>query len=183
MKEDRYDNIEYNDSWESVPVVRAEPVQEYEEDAEDVEEDFRENEDSGHQKGTYTEFFKERRSAQNPQPVIKLQFLLAIIAVAAAFILKSLGGDIYASVNKWYFDNLNNSLIVTLSDITKGDDFTEAPTEKATLQEEKTQQKPTAQLQAEEAGQKSQNPTETQSTEALTHASAAPTEATTREEQ
>ena len=167
MKEDRYDNIEYNDSWESVPVVRAEPVQEYEEYEEDAEEDFRENEDSGHQKGTYTEFFKERRSAQNPQP----------------FILKSLGGDIYASVNKWYFDNLNNSLIVTLSDITKGDDFTEAPTEKATLQEEKTQQKPTAQLQAEEAGQKSQNPTETQSTEALTHASAAPTEAATREEQ
>ena len=167
MKEDRYDNIEYNDSWESVPVVRAEPVQEYEEDA---EEDFRENEDSGHQKGTYTEFFKERRSVQNPQTVIKLQFLLAIIAVAAAFILKSLGGDIYASVNKWYFDNLNNSLIVTLSDITKGDDFTEAPTEKATLQ-------------AEEAGQKSQNSTETQSTEALTHASAAPTEAATREEQ
>lgn len=180
MKEDRYDNIEYNDSWESVPVVRAEPVQEYEENA---EEDFRENEDSGHQKGTYTEFFKERRSVQNPQTVIKLQFLLAIIAVAAAFILKSLGGDIYASVNKWYFDNLNNSLIVTLSDITKGDDFTEAPTEKATLQEEKTQQKPTAQLPAEEAGQESQIPTETQSTEALTHASAAPTEAAAREEQ
>lgn len=180
MKEDRYDNIEYNDSWESVPVVRAEPVQEYEEDA---EEDFRENEDSGHQKGTYTEFFKERRSAQNPQPVIKLQFLLAIIAVAAAFILKSLGGDIYASVNKWYFDNLNNSLIVTLSDITKGDDFTEAPTEKATLQEEKTQQKAAAQLPTETTGQESQNPTETQSTEAPTYASAASTEAATQEEQ
>lgn len=180
MKEDRYDNIEYNDSWESVPVVRAEPVQEYEEDE---EEDFREDEDLGQEKGTYTEFFKERRSVQNPQTVIKLQFLLAIIAVAVAFILKSLGGDIYASVNKWYFENLNNSLIVTLSDITKGDDFTETPTEKATLQEEKTQQKPTAQLPAEEVGQESQNPTETQSTEALTHASAAPTEAAAREEQ
>lgn len=180
MKEDRYDNIEYNDSWESVPVVRAEPVQEYEEDA---EEDFRENEDSGHQKGTYTEFFKERRSAQNPQTVIKLQFLLAIIAVAAAFILKILGGDIYASVNKWYFDNLNNSLIVTLSEITKGGDFTEAPTEKATLQEEKAQQKAAAQLPTETTGQESQNPTEAQSTEALTYASAAPTEAATREEQ
>lgn len=180
MKEDRYDNIEYNDSWESVPVVRAEPVQEYEEDE---EEDFRENEDSGQEKGTHTEFFKERRSVQNPQTVIKLQFLLAIIAVAAAFILKSLGGDIYASVNKWYFDNLNNSLIVTLSDITKGDDFTEAPTEKATLKEEKAQQKVTTQLPTETTGQKSQNPTETQSTEALTHASAAPTEAAAREEQ
>ena len=48
MKEDRYDNIEYNDSWESVPVVRAEPVQEYEEDAENAEEDFRENASKRH---------------------------------------------------------------------------------------------------------------------------------------
>lgn len=180
MKEDRYDNIEYNDSWESVPVVRAEPVQEYEENA---EEDFQEDEDSGQEKGTYTEFFNKRKSVQNPQPVIKLQFLLAIIAIAAAFILKNFGGDIYASVNKWYFDNLNDSLIVTLSDITKGGDFTEEPTEKATLKEEGAQQKLATQLPTETTGQESQNPTGTQSTEAVTDAPAAPTEATVPQEE
>ena len=108
---------------------------------------------------------------------------MAIIAVAAAFILKNFGGDIYASVNKWYFDNLNDSLIVTLSDITKGGDFTEAPTEKATLKEEEAQQKVATQLPTETTGQESQNPTEAQSTEAVTDAPAAPTEATVPQEE
>lgn len=116
MKSERYDSIEYSDEWESVPVVRAEPLTTqygYDEDSDDYEEDY--DTYSG-QSNSYKMFtdVKPREKESNPQPVIKLQFLLAFLVLATAFILKSYGGELYTTVSNWYFENLNNSLVVTM---------------------------------------------------------------------
>lgn len=116
MQSERYDNIEYNDEWESVPVVRAEAVTtnyDYDSDLEEYEEDY--DTYSGQSDG-YKNFTYERpeKKESNPQPVIKLQFLLAFLVLATGFILKNYGGELYANVSNWYFENLNNSLVVTM---------------------------------------------------------------------
>lgn len=118
MQSERYDNIEYNDEWESIPVVRAEPLtSQYDYDNEEDEDDYEEDYDtySGQSEG-YRSFedIKPKKTESTPQPVIKLQFLLAFLVLASAFILKNYGGDLYTTVSQWYFDNLNNSLIVTM---------------------------------------------------------------------
>ncbi|MEE1283221.1 MAG: hypothetical protein UHK60_13375 [Acutalibacteraceae bacterium] len=116
MQSERYDNIEYNDEWESVPVVRAESVTtnyDYDNDLDEYEEDY--DTYSGQSDG-YKNFTYERQEKKesNPQPVIKLQFLLAFLVLATGFILKNYGGELYATVSNWYFENLNNSLVVTM---------------------------------------------------------------------
>lgn len=117
MKSERYDSIEYNDDWESIPVVRAEPVSSYYDNDNNEEDDYEEDYDtySGQGEGYRTfEDIKSKKTDTTPQPVIKLQFLLAFIVLALAFVLKSYGGELYTTISTWYFDNLNNSLIVTL---------------------------------------------------------------------
>ena len=114
MKSERYDSIEYGDEWESVPVVRAEPLTtqyNYDEDSDDYEEDY--DTYSG-QSNSYEIFTDVMPKESNPQPVIKLQFLFAFLVLAIAFILKSYGGELYTTVSNWYFENLNNSLVVTM---------------------------------------------------------------------
>lgn len=116
MKSERYDSIEYSDEWESVPVVRAEPLSsdyDYDEDSDDYDQDY--DTYSGQSDGykIFTDV-KLNEKESNPQPVIKLQFLLAFLVLVAAFILKSYGGELYTTVSSWYFENLNNSLVVTM---------------------------------------------------------------------
>ncbi|MEE0266266.1 MAG: hypothetical protein UD936_11640 [Acutalibacteraceae bacterium] len=108
----RYDNIEYNDEWQSVPVVRAEPIA-YDYDELDNEEDY--DTYSG-QDNDYKAFKKpDKKKTGTPQPVIKLQFMLSIAVLLLAFVLKNYGGSLYTTVSQWYFENLNNSLVVTMN--------------------------------------------------------------------
>lgn len=134
MQSERYDSIEYNDEWESIPVVRAEPVGSHYDYEHDIDEEYDYEEDydtySGQSDG-YRNFedIKPKKTDSTPQPVIKLQFLLAFIILVFAFILKNYGGDLYNTVSQWYFDNLNNSLIVTMK----------SQNEKSTVPEENTE--------------------------------------------
>ncbi len=108
----RYDNIEYNDEWQSVPVVRAEPITDEYDDA-NYEEDY--DTYSG-QSNEYRDFvIAKPKKSGTPQPVIKLQFLLSIVALVLAFVLKNYGGSLYKTISDWYFSNLNNSLVITMN--------------------------------------------------------------------
>lgn len=104
----RYDNIEYNDQWESVPVARAEPIH-IDPDDEDF---YQENED--YQEPINEKSKRKIKEKSSPQPVLKMQILLAILLLATAFILKFLGGEVYTTAKEWYFTNLNNSLVASL---------------------------------------------------------------------
>lgn len=111
----RYDNIEYSDDWESVPVVRAEPVSTY------SEYDDLQNDEMLEQE-IYKRAIKKdkkKKENQNPQPVLKLQIILALLLLATAFLLKSFGGDIYTIAKEWYFTNLNNSIVASVVEDTK----------------------------------------------------------------
>lgn len=45
------------------------------------------------------------------QLLITIQLVLCILAVLAAFALKSIGGEIYETARDWYYTNLNSSAI------------------------------------------------------------------------
>ncbi len=106
----RYDNIEYSDDWESIPIIRAEPVHIYSE-YDDLQDEEIDNQQMNKKAEKKT---KKKKENSNPQPVLKLQIFLAVILLATAFILKTAGGDFYAAAKEWYFTNLNNSLIASL---------------------------------------------------------------------
>lgn len=56
---------------------------------------------------------KKDRNTQR-ELVVVCQLAVCIIIAAAAYIIKSFGGDIYERVRELYYDNLNNSLIIDL---------------------------------------------------------------------
>ena len=103
VTEERYDTIDYEDNWQSVPVVRAKAFEPYE--AFDSEEEYNETDD--------TEPVVKKQLPDIPQPVIKLQFIFSMIVLVAAFLLKNFGGDFYQTVKSFYFDNLNQSVVIT----------------------------------------------------------------------
>ena len=119
MDNERYDNIEYEENWQNVPVTRAEP---FNNEEDEYFSDYDENEDISGGEDAYTKnisFFKRKEGAL-PQPVIKLQLILSVIVILGLFLMKSLGGDFYASAKKWYFENLNKSLVIDFQEINLG---------------------------------------------------------------
>ncbi len=110
MNDERYDNIEYNDNWQSIPVVRATAVDYYEENDNYSDENFEDDTDNIEENQTASAI----RLPENPQPVIKLQFFISLIVILLAFLLKNFGGDVYTRTKEIYFTNLNHSLVVTL---------------------------------------------------------------------
>lgn len=133
MEQERYDNIEYNEEWQSVAVEHAEPFKEdYKTDDDEIMFD---NDDYDTEKNvipTIESIKSHLPEIKNPQPVIKFQLLISIIALAGAFLLKNFGGDIYTMAKNWYFENLDNSLVATLQGITE-QNSTETSSEKSTV--------------------------------------------------
>lgn len=130
MEQERYDNIEYNEEWQSVPVERAEPVgADFDNENNEILFDDEDYSEKDNQYIKFEGFMKNRKSSA-PQPVIKLQFLISILALILAFGLKNFGGEIYNMAKDWYFKNLNNSLIAVLQkDV---EEQTTKPTENVT---------------------------------------------------
>lgn len=152
MSDERYDNIEYNEEWQSVPVVRAEPAEEYDEEEDIYDDEYPDDENAPEQDEVYKHIpviIKPNAENSNPQPVIKMQFFLAFLVVAGAFLLKNFGGELYTKASEWYFDNLNNSLVITMKADTEGDEqatvqSSTLPTEIATMAHPATEtQQPT----------------------------------------
>ena len=48
------------------------------------------------------------------ETVLKIRLTICIILAAAAFVVKTIGGETYQKVKKYYNDNLNNSIIVKI---------------------------------------------------------------------
>ena len=121
MNSERYDNIEYNDNWQSIPVQRAEAIDYSDEDYADNSFDNAVSEDSEEEE------YSDKKFSENPQPVIKLQFFISLIVVVLAFLLKNFGGEIYQKAKEMYFTHLNKSIVVklpesfTVSDKVNGD--------------------------------------------------------------
>lgn len=119
MDNERYDNIEYEENWQSVPVTRAEPFSYAEEE---YFSDYDENEDISDEEDVYAKniSFSKRKKGALPQPVIKLQLILGIIVIVGLFLMKSFGGAFYDTAKNWYFENLNKSLVIDFQDLNFG---------------------------------------------------------------
>lgn len=97
--EENKNYITYDENWQSVseseyPVMR-EPTEVYSEKEYD-------NEVSKPRK---------RKLGAPKQLLITIQLILCVIIALAAFVLKSIGGEIYEMSRDWYYTQLNNSAI------------------------------------------------------------------------
>lgn len=115
---ERYDKIEYNFEDElyippndSIAATDSEGYitsQQYavKNDAPDIDEYIEEYIDSEP---------PHKRDKNAPREcVIVFQLAVCIILAVAAFVLKSVGGEIYDEIKTFYFDNINNSIIIEM---------------------------------------------------------------------
>lgn len=55
---------------------------------------------------------KEKNKNLQKETVIVCQLIICIILAITAYVIKSLGGEIYETVKEAYYDRLNNSLVI-----------------------------------------------------------------------
>ena len=96
MNEENKNTITYDEGWESVteseyPVVGSA--------AESENEDKPAPED------------KKKKDNSPKQLLITIQLIICILIALAALVIKSIGGEFYATVRDMYYSNLNNSAI------------------------------------------------------------------------
>ena len=91
---DNPETLSLNDNWQQV----YNPVR-YEKPAETVEKSQQKK--------------KIKKKPQSRPLLIIIQIILCGIAVLSAYILQIFGGDLYKTVRKWYYDNLNAELIMS----------------------------------------------------------------------
>lgn len=91
MEENR-NSITYDDNWQSVsesevPVI-LDPTQTTEDDVPEP-----------------------KPVAPPKQLLLTLQLVICLLTALAAFVLKSIGGELYQTAHEWYVSNLNNTAI------------------------------------------------------------------------
>ena len=101
MNEENKNSITYDEGWESVtnceyPVVGSANLEEPEEDKKQKE--------------------KKKKDNSPKQLLITIQLILCILIALAALVIKTIGGDFYASSREMYYSSLNNSAIFDNSD-------------------------------------------------------------------
>ena len=101
MNEENKSSISYDEGWKSVS--DAEYPQFISENDSEADEIINPDDEK-------TNVAKKKKD--NPkQLLITVQLVLCILAVLAAFALKSIGGEIYEAARDWYYTNLNSSAI------------------------------------------------------------------------
>lgn len=108
MENSRYDNIEYDDDWQSVQSVKAESI------ASDYDYDDYNEDDEEEQKSSVIKEKVEKLKVRSAQPVIKLQLILCLIIALLAFAFKYFGGELFTYAYDWYTTNLNDPVVINL---------------------------------------------------------------------
>lgn len=88
-----------------------------EEDYNDFDDDEYDDDGYGYPEDLYRgisgEPIAKEKKGVSPQLLIQMQLIICILIALAAFLIKSFGGDLYQTVNGWYQQELNSSLIIT----------------------------------------------------------------------
>lgn len=93
-------NISYDENWQSVS------EREY---PEITTSDY--SEPGEHEPPAAAQAVKSVAAASSKQLLITLQLILCVLLALAAFVLKSMGGDVYQTVREWYYRELNSSAV------------------------------------------------------------------------
>lgn len=110
MNDENKNTITYDDNWKNVTESEYPQVVEYEDDL---------------SKNTETKNELKKKKEINGQLLISIQLILCIIIAISAFILKSVGGELYEKTRTWYYTQINNSAIFdnkNVLDLTKFSD-------------------------------------------------------------
>ena len=99
MSEENKNTITYDDNWKSVTQTEYPMIY----TSETEEPDNKKPE-------------KKKKDDSPKQLLITIQLIVCIIIALAAFILKGIGGNVYAAARDWYYANLNDSVIFEKSD-------------------------------------------------------------------
>ncbi|MGN0550391.1 MAG: hypothetical protein ACI4I4_00935 [Acutalibacteraceae bacterium] len=127
MNTERYDNIEYDESWQTTSSVRAKPARREPPGRERIQrEAYRENSPYDESTDEYDNenYFepeqenkirkvKVKQPLGGTQRIIKLQLIICILAAIAFFAIKGLAPDLYVQLQSWYEENINSSIIIT----------------------------------------------------------------------
>lgn len=92
-------NISYDENWQSVS------AREY---PEITTSEYSEPEES---EPPAAQAVKSVAAASSKQLLITLQLILCVLLALAAFVLKSMGGEVYQTVREWYYRELNSSAV------------------------------------------------------------------------
>lgn len=104
MNEENRNSITYDEGWESVtnceyPVVGSVNLEENEDNDENVKQTT-----------------PKKKDNSPKQLLITIQLIVCILIALAALVIKTIGGDFYASAREMYYSSLNNSAIFDNSD-------------------------------------------------------------------
>lgn len=102
MNEENKNSITYDEGWESVtnceyPVVGTANTEINDDESIKLKE-------------------QKKKESSPKQLLITIQLIICILIALAALLIKSFGGDFYASAREIYYSNLNNSAIFDNSD-------------------------------------------------------------------
>ncbi len=72
------------------------------------------------------DFEDERELAEEETPPEKsfvrtqlltiIRLILCVLVILSAYVVKTIGGELYAAVGTWFFDNYNNSIMTGMAD-------------------------------------------------------------------
>ena len=96
MNDEIRNTITYDKGWKNVTEIEYPQVVEYEDDL---------------SKNPETKKELKKKKEINGQLLISIQLILCIIIAISAFILKSVGGELYEKTRTWYYTQINNSAI------------------------------------------------------------------------
>ncbi len=100
MSEENKNQITYDEDWQSVS--RSEyPARVNEFEADTYGDDNTESKNK----------ISKKKKDSPKQYLITIQLVLCILIALAAFVLKSIGSDVYSNVRDWYYSQLNSSVI------------------------------------------------------------------------
>lgn len=115
---DEKNTITYDEDWKSVTDTEYPQTVHADFDNEDIEESENHISDSN---------IKKKNKKDSPkQLLITFQIILCLLIALIAFVLKSIGGELYETVHNWYYTELNNSAVFDNNDFNLSSFFEQA---------------------------------------------------------
>lgn len=95
MSDDRYDNIEYDEKWQSIEPIKALSAEN------EIKDEYEET------------HIGEKRAVSATEIIVRIQLIICLIAAIAFFVCKNYFTDYYSAFINWYDTNISNQIIVT----------------------------------------------------------------------
>ena len=72
--------------------------------------------DTDNSNNEYNSRKKDKKTSAGSQLLVIIQLIICTLLLISAFVIKTIGGSIYAQVGTWFYDNYNNSVFTDTKD-------------------------------------------------------------------